>query len=44
MAVPDMTYNVFSGTFNPAQSINHNRYGPKIGGTVPLWGGEVVPI
>jgi len=22
--VPDMTYNVFSGTLNPTQSINHS--------------------
>ena len=25
--VPDMTYNVFSGTLNPTQSLNHGEKG-----------------
>jgi len=26
------------------QPFDHNRYGPKIGGSAPFWGGELGPV
>ena len=47
-----MTYNVFSGTLNPTQSINQPVYGTdhtvksrhKTEGTEPTQGGKMMPV